>query len=231
MFFWRFFRGTKNPQAEIEGPYYVVGSPFREIEPGRAVLANKEQLGMKENQPFLFTGRVTAPDGTPIAGALIDMWQANSKSRYYLQNYLLRGKLHTDINGRFEVLTVAPGAYLTRAGHFHYIVTPPKGYEDLNPVTTQSYLCDGNNTKGLDGDFANWFRKPRYQNTVNAWTLVPSDKGVETHYKFPVVTSLDAETEEALKRWNKLLEAEGSGLKVEAGGHMDIKLTKKGRWL
>ncbi|KZS92181.1 aromatic compound dioxygenase [Sistotremastrum niveocremeum HHB9708] len=232
--FWRFFRGRKNAQAEIEGPYYVLGAPFREVAPGKAMLATKEM--MKENQPFLFTGRVTTTDGEPIPGALIDIWHANTNSQYYFASYTLRGKLHTDLSGRFEILTVAPGGYLGRAGHFHYIVTPPKEYGDLNEVTTQAYVCGGNNEKELDGDFANWFRKPRYQNTVQAWSLPPStspDESVKGHYSFPVVNTLDAETDEAVKRWNKWLEAEGAGegVTIEAGGYMGTTLTKKGRWL
>lgn len=76
------------------------------------------------------------------------------------------------------------------------------------------------------------FRTPRYENTVKAWTLVPpSNDTPKSHYVFPTVASLDAETEDTVKRWNKWLEAEDLGFKIETGGHMVTQLTKKGRWL
>jgi hypothetical protein len=79
--------------------------------------------------------------------------KACTKGNYYFDRYELRGKVITDSNGYFEVLSVTPGAYLGRAGHFHYIITPSDNdrmkYENL---TTQSYICKANSKDEMNTD-------------------------------------------------------------------------------
>lgn len=42
-FLWWYHAG-KNPQADMTGPYFVLDAPFREVEPGRAVIASPEYM-------------------------------------------------------------------------------------------------------------------------------------------------------------------------------------------
>lgn len=61
LFFWRFFQGTRNPRADVEGicfpgraqlnsnntplgPFYVIGAPNRNIGQGKGVLASLPDL-------------------------------------------------------------------------------------------------------------------------------------------------------------------------------------------
>lgn len=136
LFTWRFFRGKRNPQSEIEGPYYVIGAPLREIEPGKAVLVRKEQLkgehrvlrlrvrqydlklDLLENQPFLFTGRVTTTDGAPIAGALVDIWQVSIHSFHPRCSPSYIPPLHDNM------LTLSTGRHQLRI--LHRILHPPR---------------------------------------------------------------------------------------------------------
>jgi protocatechuate 3,4-dioxygenase beta subunit len=59
----------------------------------------------------------------------------------------------TDSNGFFEVLSVTPGGYLGRAGHFHIIITPgPEDGMKYEPLTTQAYVCTANNKYEMNTD-------------------------------------------------------------------------------
>ena len=97
------------------------------------------------------------PDGDPISGATLDIWQANSEGEYSLRDYTLRGKVTTDANGNVDVLTVPPGIYglpfAKRAGHTHMIIQPPKDKANqYDELTTQLYTCKGNDSKWMQAD-------------------------------------------------------------------------------
>lgn len=99
--------------------------------------------------------RIVGPDGKPIPNAVLDWWQADEAGTYYYATYTLRGKARTDSEGYVEVLSVPPGPYgpakVRRAGHFHIIVRPP-GKSHASGLTTQLYVCDGNDEKLLGTD-------------------------------------------------------------------------------
>ena len=112
----------------------------------------------KKGAPTLVSGRVLDLDGRPIAGALLDVWQAQTSGLYdsqdpNLHELHMRGKFHTDDEGRYLVRTVLPvnypipsdgpvGAMLSATGrhpwrpaHIHFVVSA-EGYE---PVTTHIF--------------------------------------------------------------------------------------------
>jgi len=97
-------------------------------------------------------------DGSPIAGALLDVWQTQTNGLYdsqdrNLEDLHMRGKFRTDAEGRYVVRTVLPvnypipsdgpvGAMLRATGrhpwrpaHIHFVVSAD-GYE---PVTTHIF--------------------------------------------------------------------------------------------
>lgn len=77
-----------------------------------------------------------------MAGALLDVWQADASGEYHgaRERYRLRGRLVTGAAGQYELFTVRPGAYKVgkqfRPAHIHVKVTHP-AYE---PLTTQLYF-------------------------------------------------------------------------------------------
>src|SRR5258708_30825038 len=80
-------------ESTVFGPFHRLGAP--ELPAG----GNIAHLD-KEGPPTLVSGRVLNLDGEPIAGALLDVWQAQSSGLYDSQDLDLhelpmRGKLHT----------------------------------------------------------------------------------------------------------------------------------------
>ena len=103
-------------------------------------------------------GRVVkGPECTPLAGAVVDVWQANSKGRYdnddlknqpKADDFRLRGKVRCDDEGLFKFLTIMPGQYKIgpkrwRPAHLHVKVSA-KGYDTL---TTQLYFIGNPHNK------------------------------------------------------------------------------------
>lgn len=121
--------GYTDPAATpstTEGPYFKPNSPERKslLEPG--VIGEKLNL----------TGRVLTRSGKPVAGALLDFWQADGNGRYDNVDYKLRGHQFTDNFGRYQLETVIPGEYSGRTRHIHVKVQAPNG----SVLTTQLFF-------------------------------------------------------------------------------------------
>ncbi len=117
--------GTPTP-SQTEGPYYKSGSPERTSlrEPGL--------LGT----PLTVTGYVLSTTCQPIAGALLDFWQADNNGNYDNSGFRLRGHQYTDKQGRYSLETIVPGEYPGRTRHIHVKVQAPG-----QPIlTTQLYF-------------------------------------------------------------------------------------------
>ena len=100
--------------------------------------------GSGGGQKLTVTGRVVGmPDCAPLAGALVEVWQADARGDYSQvgakpddAGCLLRASLRTDAEGRYTFRTVLPGEYPGRPRHIHYRVSA-KGYATL---VTQLYF-------------------------------------------------------------------------------------------
>lgn len=112
--------------AQTEGPYFKTNSPER------TVIADASVQGTQ----LTITGQVLAPDGTPVANALLDFWQADPSGTYDNSGYNLRGHQYTDANGYYSLTTVVPGLYPGRTRHIHVKVEAPNG----PMLTTQLYF-------------------------------------------------------------------------------------------
>lgn len=65
-------------------------------------------------------GRVTSTDGRPIAGAELNIWQADGAGSYHEDRY--RALLRTEEDGGYRFSTVLPGQYYSNK-HIHMVVT------------------------------------------------------------------------------------------------------------
>jgi len=140
-------------EATVLGPFHMTESPVR---------ANGESIDLVGGKtPCVVTGRVLATDGTPIPGALVDVWQADENGFYDVQVPDVqpagngRGLFTTDDEGRFWFTTVVPSYYPiptdgpvgqlleatrrhpNRPAHIHFIADAP-GY---TPVTTHIFVA------------------------------------------------------------------------------------------
>ena len=85
------------------------------------------------------SGRITDEDGSPLAGAVVEIWQANSAGKYIHDmdrhnapidpNFTGEGRLVTDAEGNFEFFSIKPGAYPVlesgwwwRPPHIHFSI-------------------------------------------------------------------------------------------------------------
>ncbi|MBO1337940.1 dioxygenase [Streptomyces sp. VRA16 Mangrove soil] len=131
--------GRDATEATVVGPFYVDGSP--EVPLGGDISAGAS------GEPCWVEGTVTDTEGKPVAGARIDVWEADADGFYDVQydhgRLAARGRLHTDEHGayRFWGLTPTPypiphdgpvGALLRqtgraplRAAHLHFMVSAP----------------------------------------------------------------------------------------------------------
>lgn len=131
--------------STVLGPFYREGAA--ELPYGASI----SQDGRGE--PAVLTGRVLNADGAPIAGATLDVWEANEQGLYEQQDpnqpeMNLRGRFRTDDEGRYKIVAIKPVSYSIpddgpvgqmlralgrhpyRPAHIHFIVSAP-GYRSL----------------------------------------------------------------------------------------------------
>ncbi|MEV4031642.1 catechol 1,2-dioxygenase [Streptomyces umbrinus] len=143
-------------KGTIEGPYYIPDSPRL---PAEAKLPMRES---EEGTPLLFQGQVTSVDGTPLPGALVEVWHADNDGYYAqfapgLPEWNLRGAVVADDTGHFWIRTIEPAPYQIptdgscgrliaaagwhawRPAHLHLKVSAP-GHR---LITTQLYFKGG----------------------------------------------------------------------------------------
>ncbi|MBM2812187.1 MAG: Catechol 1,2-dioxygenase 1 [Chloroflexi bacterium] len=121
----------ENPSAtppQTEGPY------FKRTSPERQSLLDEGIGGTR----LIVAGYVLTRQCQPVAGALLDFWQADDAGVYDNAGYRLRGHQFTDDTGRFRLETVVPGLYPGRTTHIHVKVQPAGG----SILTTQLYFPD-----------------------------------------------------------------------------------------
>jgi hydroxyquinol 1,2-dioxygenase len=127
------------------GPFHVEGAPHYD---------NGDDVGNgAKGEPCFVRGRVRAQDGTPIAGAEIQVWQSDADGLYDVQHaarqeHRARGVLASDADGAFHFKSIvaeahpiphdgpvgrmlqALGRHPWRPAHLHFMISAP-GYERL----------------------------------------------------------------------------------------------------
>ena len=132
-------------EATVFGPFHVEGAPVVEL--GGDVARGAA------GEPCFVRGRVLDPQGRGIAGAELDVWQADANGLYDVQYgadaaLRARGVLRADDAGAFHFRSIVAQAYPIphdgpvgrmlealgrhpwRPAHLHFMVTAP-GYERL----------------------------------------------------------------------------------------------------
>ena len=112
--------------------------------------------GEAQGQRIIVHGRVLDSDGRPVPHTLVEIWQANAAGRYrhVVDNWPAPldphfdglGRVMTDDQGRYEFLTIRPGAYpwrnhdnAWRPAHIHFSLF---GRAFTQRLVTQMYFPD-----------------------------------------------------------------------------------------
>jgi len=133
-------------ESTIFGPFHRDGAPQL---PAGGNIASRDQTGI----PTIVSGRVLDLNGHPIAGAALDVWQADSSGLYDSQygeadDLNIRSQFCSHEDRRFLIRTVRPVCYAIptdgpvgrmlratkrhpwRPAHIHFVVSA-RGYEGL----------------------------------------------------------------------------------------------------
>ncbi len=111
-----------------EGPFFTPRSPER------STLLDPNMAGTV----VVLTGQVLDTNCQPVAGALLDWWQADDAGDYDNRGFRLRGHQYTDKRGNFRLETIMPGLYPGRTRHLHVKVQAP----GRRVLTTQLFFPD-----------------------------------------------------------------------------------------
>jgi catechol 1,2-dioxygenase len=140
------------PRA-IEGPLYVPGAP---LSTGFARLDD----GTDNAETLIMSGHVFDLDNKPIAGAIVDVWHANSLGNYSFfdpsqSKYNNRRRIQTGPDGAYKLQSILPSGYAVppggaterlmnllgrhgkRPAHIHFLVSAP----GKRLLTTQINIC------------------------------------------------------------------------------------------
>jgi hydroxyquinol 1,2-dioxygenase len=133
-------------EATVFGPFHTDDAPH--VEQGGDIAAGAP------GDPMDVDIQVVSIDGSPIAGAEVDVWQADEDGLYDVQHEGLgrqrraRGLMRTDVEGRLRFKTIVPSAYPIptdgpvgemlmatgrhpwRPAHVHFMISAP-GHEEL----------------------------------------------------------------------------------------------------
>lgn len=125
-------------ESTVLGPFHVADAP--KLPMGANICLDGK------GEPMFVHGRILDIHGAPVAGAKIDVWQANDEGFYDVQQkglqpeFNLRGVFRTDADGRYWFKGVKPkfysipadgpvgqlleslGRHSFRPAHFHYII-------------------------------------------------------------------------------------------------------------
>ena len=133
-------------ETTVLGPFYLDNAP---VFPDGAEIMSPETQGERVYVEASFT----APDGTPLAGATVDVWQSDGDGFYDVQRpelteANLRGRFVADSYGKVRFWSITPQYYPIpydgpagdllkatkrhpyRPAHLHFMVATP-GYETL----------------------------------------------------------------------------------------------------
>lgn len=133
---------------QTEGPFFPIHQQS-DKDADLTTIAGRDTVALGEVVEV--KGQILDTDGKPVAGALVDIWQANAAGRYDHEadpstapldpNFQGWARLVTGDDGSYRIRTIKPGAYPAAEGwirppHIHYKVAR-RGFKE---ITTQLYF-------------------------------------------------------------------------------------------
>lgn len=126
--------------SQAEGPFYPVQLPQ---DHDHDLLRNGD-LRYTAGQPAWLDGQVLDPEGKPVAGAVVEIWQCDQDGHYHHPGDRGRadpsfqgfGRVRVGQDGRYRFRTIRPTPYAGRTPHIHVKVRLDR--HEL--LTTQLYV-------------------------------------------------------------------------------------------
>jgi protocatechuate 3,4-dioxygenase beta subunit len=127
--------------SQTEGPFYPVALP----KDADFDLLKNGPLDYRMGQPTWLEGSVTDLQGTPVRGALVEIWQCDHAGHYdhpgdggkidkAFQGF---GRVAVNAQGEYRFRTIRPVAYSSRTPHIHVKVK----LANRELLTTQMYVA------------------------------------------------------------------------------------------
>ncbi|HEX2145636.1 MAG TPA: protocatechuate 3,4-dioxygenase subunit beta [Glycomyces sp.] len=139
----------RDPETELAEPFLGAG-PIGPLDHD----LTRQHAGEPIGERIVVTGRVRDGNGTPLAGQLVEMWQANAAGRYAQAedghaapldpNFTGVGRCLTDDQGVYRFVSIKPGPYpwrnhdkAWRPAHVHFSLF---GTAFVSRLITQMYF-------------------------------------------------------------------------------------------
>ena len=155
---------------DAEGPFYPTRIPS-EADSDLTRIAGKSARA--KGTPLELAGRVVGTDGSPLAGAKVELWQCDALGRYHHvdgdpgtrdENFQGYGVVIADADGRFAFRTIRPVPYGSRPPHLHFKVAHARA----QPLTTQLYPRGESAERGMGFGLSGRDERSRLEFAMNA---------------------------------------------------------------
>jgi protocatechuate 3,4-dioxygenase beta subunit len=131
--------------TQTAGPFYPVALPS---DSDNDLIHVAGRNGTAKGAVTHISGRVLDPEGRPVVGARVEIWQCDANGRYHyvrderaeppldddFQGY---GQTITDGAGGYRFRTIRPVPYPGRTPHIHFAISGP----EVPRFTTQMYVA------------------------------------------------------------------------------------------
>jgi protocatechuate 3,4-dioxygenase, beta subunit len=217
-------QGKDEPQPRLDYPPYRSSvlrhprSPFvcvdpEEVERCAPCFGNDEvaardadltagHAGEPIGERIIVTGRVLDATGSPVAGQLVEIWQANAAGRYNHQldqhpapidpNFTGAGRCLTAADGTYRFLTIKPGPYpwrnhenAWRPAHIHFSIF---GTAFTQRLVTQMYF-PGDPLFGLDPIYQSIVDRDVRQRLIATYDHELTEPEYATGYRWDIVVA------------------------------------------
>lgn len=171
----------RSTPSQTEGPFYPVALPAD----SDFDLLRNGQVDYRKGEAAWVEGVVTDTRGTPVSGAVVEIWQCDHAGRYHhpgdgnradpaFQGF---GQVSVGRDGRYRFRTLRPVQYSGRTPHIHVKVK----LDQQTLLTTQLYVAGD---PGNERDFL-WRRLDERGRAALTVPFAPGSDGLTA--KFPMV--------------------------------------------
>lgn len=160
--------------SQTEGPFYPEIEIAKQLFSDTDLSQKMDGHEFAKGQSIELGGIVRNRKGTPLEGAIVEIWQACSTGRYNHSrdqnkkalldnNFQFWGRAITGADGRYAFKTIIPGLYQGRMGrHIHFRIDR----EGMKRLTTQCYFSDYGEDNAKDSLYRQLNAEQRRQLTV-----------------------------------------------------------------